>query len=85
MNLKDIEVGEAYILSSAKKSRVGCSAEFFNTLKNKPVTVLKKLNNYNNKNIIKIMGTIPEEDIVKFITFWCSPYDLREIKETDET
>jgi len=81
MKLKDIQVGEDYELISKKKSRPGCSEEFFEEFRHHSVTVLKKLNSFHNKNILKIQGVIHDEisGPVKLVNFWCSPYDLKEI------
>jgi len=81
MKLKDIKVGENYELISKRKSRVGCSKEYFEVFKKTPVTVLKRLNNFNNKNILQIQGVIHDEILgpMELVNFWCSPYDLKEI------
>lgn len=83
MKLKDIQVGGEYILGPPRHSRTGCSTEYFDTLENKPVTVITKLNNYNNKNTIQIIGMIDKETQVEIVTFWCSPYDLK-LKEEEK-
>jgi hypothetical protein len=81
MNLKDIKVGEEYELVSKKKSRPGCADVYFDKFKKQPITVIKKLQNFKNKNILYIQGILHDEDIgpVELINFWCSPYDLKEI------
>jgi hypothetical protein len=77
MNIKEIEVGEYYILASKRKSRLGCSKEYFKKLYNQEVLVLNKLNNFNNKNTINIQGLIIENGVCHIASFWCSPYDLK--------
>jgi len=77
MKVKDITVGEYYILASDKKSRMGCSTEYFKKLWNTEVLVLNKLNNFNNKNTINIQGISKIGDSFELVSFWCSPYDLK--------
>ena len=78
MKAKDIEVGEYYILASNKKSRTACSKEYFTKLWKQEVLVLTKLNNFNNSNTIQIQGICKSEDHFELVSFWCSPYDLKE-------
>jgi hypothetical protein len=84
MKAKDIEVGEYYILASNKKSRMACSAEYFTKLRNQEVLVLTKLNNFNNNNTIQIQGICKTDKHFELVSFWCSPYDLKE-RRTDES
>jgi hypothetical protein len=79
MNIKDIEIGKDYILNSSRSSCQGCSSTWFDKLNNEKVHVLKKFNNYQSKNNTYIQGTITKDNTIKFIRFWCSPYDLKEI------
>jgi hypothetical protein len=78
MKLKDINVGEYYILASNKKSKVACAEYYFQKLWKHEVLVLTKLNNFNNKNIIQIQGVCEVDDHFELVNFWCSPYDLKE-------
>ena len=80
MNIKDIEIGKDYILKSPRSSRQGCSSMWFAKLNNEKVHVLKKFNDYHNKNNTYVQGTIIEDNEILFIRFWCSPYDLKEIE-----
>jgi len=77
MNSKDINVGEYYVLASNKKSREGCSKEYFKKLWNVKVMVVKKLNNFNNRNTIYIQGLVETNGSFNLVSFWCSPYDLK--------
>jgi hypothetical protein len=77
MKLKEIEVGERYILSSSKKSRVGCSEEFFELFKGCELRVLKKLNSHTNKNTVYVEGLNQIGNYPTLVSFWCSPYDLK--------
>jgi hypothetical protein len=79
MKLKDIVVGQNYKLKSKNKSRVGCARTYFNRFLNNQITVLKKLNNFYNRNTVYIQGFEQREDGPKLINFWCSPYDLKEL------
>jgi hypothetical protein len=81
MNIKEIHVGEYYKLTSIKKSRPGCSETYFELFKNTPMLVTEKLNNFNNKNIIRIQSMVNTGNKYELVSFWCSPYDLKEIKE----
>ena len=74
MNQKDIKEGGVYILSGSKNSNPGCSKEYFEKFRNEEVMVTKILKNFNNKNTVHIHG-INEDTLV---SFWCSPYDLKE-------
>lgn len=78
MKIKDIEVGQNYKLISSKKSRVGCAAPYFELFKDEDLLVLSKYNNFNNKNIVQVQGVCQKGDIIELVSFWCSPYDLKE-------
>jgi len=77
MNMKEIKTGEEYVLNSGEKSRPGCAKNYFGFFKNKTVTILKKLNNFKNKNIIQVQGLYHDETESYLVSFWCSPYDLK--------
>lgn len=77
MKTKDIVVGNEYILSSKKKSSCGCAEPYFDKYNSVNVLALKKLNNYQSKNTIKIQVFDQEE--LSMIRFWCSAYDLKEV------
>ena len=81
MKIKDVHVGHHYTLSIGKRSRKGCSEVFFDIFKDKDVLVLNKLNNFNNKNTINIQGICERNGTYELVSFWCSPYDLKAIKE----
>jgi len=76
---KDIIIGGNYILASGRRSRMGCSKDFFKKLINTKVNVIDKLNNFNNKNTVQIQGIIENNTRFELITLWCSPYDLKEL------
>jgi hypothetical protein len=76
LKTKEIELGGKYILASKKKSRVGCSGEYFDIYKNTPVYVLKKYNNFDRRNNIKIQ--IVDIERSRLVNFWCSAYDLKQ-------
>jgi hypothetical protein len=80
MKIKDVHVGEKYTLTGCKHSTPGASLEFFKILADKEVHVVSKLNNFNNKNTICIQGIVPQKDKFIAVSFWCSPYDLRQKK-----
>jgi len=79
MKNKDIIVGNHYILASNKKSTMGCARKYFKDLQNCEVQVIKKLNNFHNKNTIFINGIFQNGNNFDLVGFWCSPYDLKEI------
>jgi len=79
MNIKDIIVGDKYILYNHKKSRVGLSWKYFKYFQGQELIVTSKYQNFNNKNIVQIQGMYSFNDEYSLITFWCSPYDLKEI------
>jgi len=82
LKIKDVHVGQSYILSDNKKSRLGCSWMYFDTFKNTKVLVTEKLNNFNNKNTIRIQNLSSKDDTYELVSFWCSPYDLKEIPDS---
>jgi len=79
MKIKDIVPGEYYILARDKKSRIGCAKGCFKNMLNQKIQVLKKLNNFNNSNTIYIQGIQKNDTGFELVSFWCSPYDLKEI------
>lgn len=80
MKIKEIELGSEYTLTSNTNSRVGTARLYFEEFNNKKVTVLNKLNNYSNKNIINIQGICLVGDSYQLVSFWCSPHDLKIIQ-----
>jgi len=76
MRVKDIYVGEYYILKSDKKSKVGCSFRYFKEFQNTQVLVLNKLNAFNNRNTVRIQGLSENNGKFELVSFWVSPYDL---------
>jgi hypothetical protein len=83
MKIKEIEVGHQYILNASKKSRLGCSEEYFKVFLGERVIVLNKLNNFNNKNTVNIQGICYYNKQYELVSFWCSPYDLRELTKSE--
>jgi len=82
MKTKEIEVGQFYLLGSMNHSRVGSSSKYFKSLQGESVLVIEKLNNYGNKNTIRIQGIHLNQDTYEGVSFWCSPYDLKPHKES---
>lgn len=78
MKIKDVKVGGNYILAASKKSRIGGAKEYFERLLGESVFVLNKLNNFNNKNTVLIQGICQKDQHFELVSFWCSPYDLKE-------
>jgi len=76
MKTKEIIVGNEYYLRGYKHSAPGGSIEYFKILSGEKVHVLKKLNNFNNKNTIQVQGIVLEPEGYVSVSFWCSPYDL---------
>ena len=76
MNQKDIKEGGVYILNGAKNSNQGCSKKYFKKFRNEEVMVTKILKNFNNKNTVYIHKI----DDNALVSFWCSPYDLKELQ-----
>lgn len=79
MKIKEVLVGGHYMLAASKKSKVGGSGLYFELLKGEQVFVLNKLNNFNNKNTVHIQGICHNDNHFELVSFWCSPYDLKEI------
>ena len=79
MKVKEIKNGDDYLLYSSKKSTTGCSDMYFKLFRNQKVTVVQKLNNFNAKNNVLIMGF--DYDKLEYIQFWCSAYDLKELND----
>ncbi len=77
MRVKNITVGNKYILLSTHASHKGCAEGMFKKFKYETITALKKLNNYKARNDVYIQGFDTEKNTI--INFWCSAFDLDEI------
>jgi hypothetical protein len=79
MKVKDIELGVSYKLNSRIASTVGCASKAFSLFMNKEIIALKKLHNYKANNDVFVQGF--DEIGNSLYSFWCSAFDLREVKK----
>jgi hypothetical protein len=76
MKVRDIVIGDEYLLSTIRSSSQGCSSQFFQKFHDTKVMVLKKLINYKANNDVFVQVHDQVEN--NLVSFWCSAFDLSE-------
>jgi len=76
LRIKEIRVGDSYILNDNNFSNIGCSKKWFDKMYNKKIIVLEKINTNVSTNNVKIHALCDEGDEPIVVEFWCSSKDL---------